>query len=93
MLFRSAFLQEKAQTQTLKGGNTDEFYAVEGTLPKSQMIEQLHPDIAKVVWRFNRWHHHVNYKVFKKNQLVKKQGIVIPKQINNYGMKLVEKEK
>ncbi len=31
----NAFLQEKATTQTMKGGNTDEFYAKEGTLPKS----------------------------------------------------------
>ena len=34
----NAFLQEKATTQTMVGGNTDEFYAVEGTLPKSKMI-------------------------------------------------------
>ena len=33
----NALLQEKATTQTLKGGNTDDFYAEEGTLPKSQM--------------------------------------------------------
>ncbi len=29
----NAFLQEKATTQTMTGGNTDEFYAKEGTLP------------------------------------------------------------
>jgi len=34
----NAFIQEKAQTQTLKGGNTEEFYAKEGTLPKSKML-------------------------------------------------------
>lgn len=85
----NAFLQEKATTQTLKGGNTDEFYAKEGTLPKSQMIEALHPDCAKVVWKFNRWHHHVDYKRFKRNKLIKKNGIEIMNGINNYGMKLV----
>jgi hypothetical protein len=49
----------------------------------------LHPDVAKVVWRFNRWHHHVDYKTFKKNKLIKKQGIFINNGINNYGMKLI----
>lgn len=84
----NAFLQEKATTQTLKGGNTDEFYAKEGTLPKSQMIADLHPDVAKVVWRFNRWHHHVDYRAFKKNKLILKEGIQIPNVINNFGMEL-----
>jgi hypothetical protein len=86
----NAFLQEKATTQTLKGGNTDEFYAKEGTLPKSKMLADLHPDVAKVVWRFNRWHHHVDYRAFKKNKLERIEGIRIPNQINNFGMKLVE---
>jgi hypothetical protein len=87
----NAFLQEKATTQTLKGGNTKEFYAKEGTLPKSKMIENLHPDVAKVVWKFNRWHHHVDYRPFKQNKLKKIDGLVIPDKVNNYGMKLIEK--
>jgi len=86
----NAFLQEKATTQTMAGGNTDEFYSKEGTLPKSQMIERLHPDVAEVVWRFNRWHHHVDYSVFKHNTLVKRYGVVVPEGINEYGMKLTE---
>ena len=59
------FLCGKVTTQRMKGGNTDEFYSEEGTKPKSQMIANLHPDVAKVVWKFNRWHHHVNYKMWK----------------------------
>ena len=85
----NTFLQEKAQTQTIKGGNTQEFYEKEGTLPKSKMLEDLHPDVAKVVWKFNRWHHHVDYRSFKKNRLIKKQGLVVPDVVNNYGMKLI----
>jgi hypothetical protein len=53
----------------MSGGNTKEFYKHEGTKPKSKMLADLHPDVAKVVWRFNRWHHHVDYKPFKKNKL------------------------
>jgi hypothetical protein len=84
----NAFLQEKATTQTMKGGNTDEFYAKEGTLPKSEMIAKLHPDVAEVVWRFNRWHHHVDYTPFKRNQLIRRDNVVIPEGNNEYSMVL-----
>jgi len=87
----NAFLQEKQTTQLIKGGNTEEFYAKEGTLPKSQMLADLHPDVAKVVWKFSRWHHHVNYLPFKKNLSKKVSGLKIPTGINNYGMELVKK--
>ena len=66
----NAFLQGKVTTQRMKGGNTDEFYALEGTKAKSQMLADLHPDVAKVVWRFNRWHHHVDYKPFHRNRQI-----------------------
>ena len=86
----NAFLQGKVTTQRMKGGNTDEFYALEGTKAKSQMLADLHPDVAKVVWRFNRWHHHVNYRPFSRNRLIKRKDIVVPEGVNNYGMELVD---
>lgn len=86
----NAFLCGKVTTQRMKGGNSKEFYDKEGTLPKSQMLADLHPDVAKVVWRFNRWHHHVDYKPFKNNKLIKIDDTIYPK-INNYGLKLVDK--
>ena len=86
----NAFLQGKVTTQRMKGGNTDEFYALEGTKAKSQMLADLHPDVANVVWRFNRWHHHVDYKPFSKNRLIKRDDVVASKKINNYGMGLVD---
>ena len=80
----NAFLQGKAATQTVKGGNTSEFYHAEGnldktkwrdgqlnatgTINKSQMLVDMHPDVAKIVWRYGRWHHHVDYHVFQKNE-------------------------
>ncbi len=85
----NAFLAGKVTTQRMKGGNTDELYA-NGTLEKSQCLADLHPDVAKVVWKFNRWHHHVDYKPFKNNRLIKKPGIFVDSRINNYGMKLVD---
>lgn len=66
----NAFSTGKLVTQAVAGGNTAEFYAKEGTLPKSEMIERLHPDVAKVVWMNNRWHHFCDYSIFKKNRLI-----------------------
>ena len=85
----NAFLQEKTNTQVLKGGNTEAFYAKEGTIPKSQMQVRLHPDVSKLVWRYGRWHHHVNYNKFKReNKLIRKKDIEVKKGINNYGLQL-----
>lgn len=100
----NAFLQDKLTTQTIKGGNTEEFYHAEGNLDKSKwkgyvnptgtinkslMLANVHPDVAKVVWKYGRWHHYVSYEKFSDNQLRYKPGILIPKGVNEYGMKLV----
>lgn len=85
----NAFLCGKVTTQRMKGGNTKEFYAEEGTLPKSQMLADLHSDVASVVWKFNRWHHQVNYKPFKGNKLKLLTTENTKEIINNYGMKLL----
>ena len=61
----NAFLQKKLRTQTIGGGNTAEFYAGEGTKAKSEMLVRVHPDVTRLVWKFNRHHHHVDYKRFK----------------------------
>lgn len=65
-----AFLAEKIRTQIIKGGNTKEFYSKLGTLPKSKMLVMLHPDVARLSYKFNRWHHHVDYSSFSKNKLI-----------------------
>ena len=85
----NALLQGKMATQKIKGGNTEEFYEGEGTMNKSKMLQDMHPDVARVAWRFNRWHHHVDYKPFKKNKLILKENIMIPNRINNYDMELI----
>jgi hypothetical protein len=74
----------------MRGGNSADFYDNEGTLPKSQMLADLHPDVAKVVFKFNRWHHHVDYSIFKDNMLIKIANTDSLPKINNYGMSLVE---
>lgn len=87
----NAFLQGKVTTQRMNGGNTKELYN-DGTYLKSKMLAEMHPDVARVVMRFNRWHHHVDYDRFKKNKLILKKGIVVSDVINNYGMKLIRVE-
>ena len=90
----NAFLAEKATTMRLKGGNTDSIYQNEnldyqdGVLEKSKSLQEQHPDVAKVVWRWNRWHHFVDYSVFKRNKPLFKKDIKITKGVDNYGMKL-----
>lgn len=50
----NAFLQHKEVTSKVKGGNTKEFYSKEGTLPKSQMLVAMHPDVAKLAFKWGR---------------------------------------
>lgn len=83
----NAFLCGKVTTQRMTGGNTDDFYSKEGTMPKSQMLVDLHPDVASVVWRFNRWHHHVDYKPFKNNKLHLKRGLGGLPKVVDYGLR------
>jgi hypothetical protein len=87
----NALLCGKVTTQRMKGGNTQEFYENEGTLAKSQMLVDMHPDVSKLVWKFNRWHHHVDYGQFKNNKLIFKENIIIPQEINNYGLIKIKK--
>lgn len=81
----NAFTSGKIVTQALGGGNTAEFYANEGTHPKSQMLVDVHPDVSSVVWKFNRWHHHVDYNPYKKLRLNAKDTFDVNPNVE-YGM-------
>jgi hypothetical protein len=90
MLF-NAFLVNKETTMRAKGGNTDEVYKQTNNRKEfAESLKKQHPDIVDVTWKFNRWHHHVNYKPFQKNKLVKKQNLFIKDGVNNYGMVIKE---
>lgn len=93
-LLFNIFLAGKVTTQRMKGGNTEEVYG--DTDKRREFAESLqgqHPDVVEVVWKFNRWHHQVNYKPFKSNLLELKEGLDIQEGIDNYGMELIEIEK
>lgn len=93
----NAFLADKMTTQVVKGGNTDEFYKSEGTLIKSEVLKNLHPDVVTVTWKFSRWHHHADYRPFNDNKLSTKFTNKKIKQMlkdkggpNNRGMYIIE---
>ena len=50
-------------------------------------LKKQHPEIVSIKQKWGRWQHSVDYRQFRKNQLIKKD-IVINKGINNYGMEL-----
>jgi len=85
------FLQNKAGTMTMAGGNTDTIYNTGDNRKEfAESLQRQHPDVVKVVFRYGRWHHDVNYKPFLNNQLIRKAGLSIPNGVNNYGMVLKE---
>lgn len=81
----NCYLGAKVTTQKIKGGNTEEFYSKDegGTLPKSQMLVNIHPDVSKLVWKFHRWHHEVDYKRFKQELIIKKEYKYLLDEKNN----------
>jgi hypothetical protein len=95
----NAFLQGKAATQTVKGGNTEEVYEAdrkdykETTYEKTMVLANLHPDVVNVVERYGRWHHHIDYeKHFKHLSFKFKEGVKLSNKPNNYGLKLVKRK-
>lgn len=81
-----AFLADKMHTMTVKGGMTDYYEKTNQRLEFAKELQKAHPDVVKIVWKFNRWHHEVDYSSFKGNKPILKKGVDIPKGVNNYGM-------
>ncbi len=86
----NAFLMAKRCTMVQDGGNTDDLYKEDGRLKMAESLRDQHPDVTKIVRRFDRWQHLVNYKPFKGNILKKKKGLEIGIGINNHGLKLID---
>jgi hypothetical protein len=59
---------------TMKGGNTDELYQGDGRLKMAQSLYEQHPDVVTITEKWGRPQHHVNYKIFRNNKLIKKAG-------------------
>ena len=105
MLF-NCFLIGKSASMTMKGGNTTEVYAVDNPGGKesrsgekfdnrrkfAESIKAQHPTETKIVKKYGRWHHYVDYyrfeqkPILKDNATLKSQGLYISKGINNFGL-------
>ncbi len=84
MLF-TAFLIEKAVTMTVSGGMTPH-YKDDGRWKMAEELRRKHPDVTKVVRKWGRWQHQVDYRRFARNKLKRRPGIEIPVGVDNYGM-------
>lgn len=86
----NAFLADKATTMKMRGGNTDTIYNTGDKRREfAESLASQHPDVAKVVWKFDRWHHQVDYSPFARNKLIKRKDAIAGAGVNEYGMKLV----
>ena len=87
-----AFLARKITTMTMKGGNTEDLYKqdeeFDGRLAMAQSLQEQHPDCVTVKRKWNRWQHHVDYRPFAGNRLVRKKGVEIEQGVDDFGMDL-----
>lgn len=86
----NVFLAFKETTMTQTGGNTESLYVgvPDGRLEMAKSLKKQHPEHVHITWKWDRWQHHVDYSVFKKNRLKEKPNLKIQKAVNNYGMEL-----
>lgn len=94
LLFR-ALLMDKAATVGVKntkamiGGNTDNVYnSGDARRAFAESLREQHPDCVEVVWKFNRWHHQVDYSAFRRNRPILRSGITKLDCIDNFGIEL-----
>jgi hypothetical protein len=87
-----AFLAKKMATMRAKGGMTIHYEKTNKRLEFAQELQRAHPDVVKIVWRYNRWHHQVDYRPFAGNKLIRRKGIEIPQGVNDYGMRLLRSD-
>lgn len=82
----NAFLQNKMATETMAGGNTSDIYAKQGRYDVTKMLINVYPKYSRMMERFGRVHHFVDYSSFRKNKLIKCDEVMVKKGVNNYGM-------
>jgi len=86
----NAFLCNKETTMKQAGGNNIELYKGDGRLKMAESLVEQHPDVATVSWKFGRWQHHVDYRPFENNKLIRKKNLNIKNEVDNFGMILAE---
>lgn len=86
------FLQEKIGTQRMRGGNTAEFYGKEGTRAKTDMLVRMHPDVARAIDRYSRYHHYVDYSRWAGRFPTLRKGVDVTAPPDEYGIVRQEKD-
>ena len=80
-----SYLCGKMATMTMKGGNTDELYKqtkkVDGRLLMAKSLQEQHPDVVTIKQKWGRWQHSVDYRKFRTNRFIPKEGIIISKEV------------
>lgn len=80
-----AFLADKVRTMVLGGGNTP-IYQGDGRRKMAEELRSRHPDVTKVVWKWCRWQHEVNYAPFAANPLRLRPGRSALRGVDEHGM-------
>lgn len=89
----NAFLANKVATMTMAGGNTDELYhqdeEFDGRLEMARSLLAQHPDCVRVVKKWGRWQHQVDYGRFKDNALIRRADLEVTQGVDEHGLELV----
>ena len=94
-----AFLADKEPTMKIAGGMTPHYQKgldggngkeSDGRYRMAKELQEKHPDVTTITWKFGHWQHQVDYSRFKRNELKLRDDIIIPDEINEYGMELRE---
>jgi hypothetical protein len=93
----NAFQADKIATMTVKGGLTEHYTGegesgteLGGRLDMARQLVELHPDVTRIVYRWGRYQHLVDYRPFKANMLKPKPGVYesLPRGFDEHGLKL-----
>jgi hypothetical protein len=85
----NAFLAKKITTMTTRGGNMESLYAADdGRLKMAESLREQHPDIVRVIEKWGRAQHIVDYSPFRDNKLRLRDGVELPAGEDDYGMSL-----
>ena len=98
VLFNAFMVDKVSTTAKMKGGNQDELYknnAFEKKVLKARSLEEIWPQYAETVWKFNRPHHKVDWKKHFKHQLIRRSDVdwSAMNQVDNKGIELKSNDK
>ena len=100
VLFNAFMVHKTSTTEKMKGGNQTELYkgnAYEKKILKARSLEEVWPQYASTVIKFNRPHHHVNWNKHFKQPLIRKGDLdwesIKNKSEKDFGFELKQQKK